>query len=670
MRNRRASSRARKTAGIAALAALVSLAFGLWRPKSALAGDAAPDWLRAAAQEKLPEYPKDTIAVVLLDEEQAVIKDNGDVESHVRRAFRILRPEGADRYRRVGVLFNNEMKISFLKAWTITANGSELSLKEKDAAERTVSSYEVFSDLREKIMEFPEAKPGSVVGYEYVQKQRPFTFDNVWSFQERVPVHRSRFVLQLPAGWEYSAQWANHSEQAPQELGNQYVWEVMDSPGIEIEPDMPPWPTIVGHMVIKYFPRDPAMRAKTIGTWNDIGTWYYSLIAPRRVVTPEIQKKVAELTASSPDLLGKIKALASYSQTQIRYAAIEVGIGGQQPHAAADVLAHGYGDCKDKATLLNTMLQVIGVEAYNVMISPYRGYVRQDFPMLIFEHSISAIRVPDGVPTQSLYAMVDDPKLGKLLFFDPTDPYVPLGYLPSSEQDGYALVVSQGGGELVRAPLLPASTNRLLRTGTLNLSETGSLDGTVLETRWGGPAEMRRAQLIGTEPKLRAKVFEEFLGASLNNFTLTHASIGNLEQYDQTLTLNYSFVSTGYAKSAGNLLIVQPRVIGTKGWNILAGKPRKYPIEFQEATRQDDVFDITLPKGYVVDELPNPVKTECAYGSYRSEMKIDGNVLHYKRTYEITDVMVPAQKLDEVKEFFHQIAADEHASAILRRANP
>jgi hypothetical protein len=134
--------------------------------------------------------------------------------------------------------------------------------------------------------------------------------------------------------------------------------------------------------------------------------------------------------------------------------------------------------------------------------------------------------------------------------------------------------------------------------------------------------------------------------------------------------LNYSFVSSGYAKSAGDLLIVQPRIVGTKGWNILAGKPRKYPIEFKEATRQDDLFDITLPKGYVVDELPKPVKAECPYGTYKSEVQVNGNVLHYKRTYEITEVVVPTQKLDEVKDFFHQIAADEHSSAILKRATP
>jgi len=660
----------RKSGTIIALLSVALTGFVVWHPKRVQAGDAAPDWLRAAAQEKLPEYPKETVAINLLDEEEEVVKDNGEVETHVREAYRILRPEGVNRYRKFGVTYNNDTKISFLKAWTITATGSELSIKEKDAAERSLTSYEVFSDLREKIMELPEVKPGSVVGYEYVQKQRPQTFDNIWSFQEGIPIHRSRFVLQLPPGWEYSVRWANHPEQQPVTAGNQYVWEVTDSPAIEIEPEMPPWPTIVAHMVIKYFPRDPGMRAKTTGTWNDIGAWYNSLIAPRRTITPEIQKKVAELTASSPDLLSKIKALAAYSQVQIRYAAIEVGIGGHQPHAAGDVLTHGYGDCKDKATLLNTMLQVIGVEAYNVMISPDRGYVRPDFPALIFGHSISAIRLPDGVPTQALYATVDSPKLGKLLFFDPTDSYVPLGYLPSSEQDSYALVVSQSGGELVRVPLLPASTNRLLRTGMLSVSETGSLEGTVQETRWGAPAESRRAELMGVEPKLRAKVFEEFLGATLNNFTLTHASIGNLEQYDQTLTLNYSFVSQGYAKSAGNLLILQPRVVGTKGWNILAGKPRKYPIEFQEATRQDDAFEITVPKGFVVDELPSPVKVQCAYGSYQSEMRVEGNLLHYKRTYEITDVMVPTQKLDEVKEFFHQIAADEHASAIFRRATP
>jgi hypothetical protein len=310
------------------------------------------------------------------------------------------------------------------------------------------------------------------------------------------------------------------------------------------------------------------------------------------------------------------------------------------------------------------------VESYYTLVETERGIVTPEFPSVRFNHVILAIKVPNDVRTESLYAMVNDPSLGRILFFDPTDTYVPLGYLPSSLQDNFGLVVGPEGGELLAMPLLPAATNRLLRTGKLNLSASGNLDGTVQETRWGQPAESRRAQLLEVAPKMRAKVFEDFLGSTLNDFTLTRATVNNLDHYDETLTVEYSFVSERYAKSAGNLLIMAPRVVGTKGSNILAGKPRKYPIEFGEATRQDDMFDITLPAGYVVDELPKPVKAECPYGSYKSEIEVSGNVLHYKRTYEITDVIVPTQKLDEVKDFFRQIAADEHSSAILKRENP
>ena len=120
---------------------------------------------------------------------------------------------------------------------------------------------------------------------------------------------------------------------------------------------------------------------------------------------------------------------------------------------------------------------------------------------------------------------------------------------------------------------------------------------------------------------------------------------------------------------AGNLLILRPRVIGNESWSILSGKPRKYPIEFQEAARLEDVFDITLPEGYVVDELPKGIDAECSYGSYKSQVQVNGNTLHYTRMYEIKDVYVPTKNLDEVKAFLSQIAADERASAVLRRVN-
>jgi len=521
-----------------------------------------------------------------------------------------------------------------------------------------------------KVLKFPSAEVGSVVGYELVQKQRPFIFDDVWDFQYTVPVRRSRFSLQLRPGWEFSTLWENHEEQKPQTPGaNQFQWEMADVPAVEVEPEMPPWEAVAGRMDVKYFPRDPAMRSKTSGSWNDIGAWESGLITPRRTLTPEITAKVAELTGGVQDPAEKIKALAAFAQGQIRYAAIEIGIGGHQPHAAGEVLAHKYGDCKDKATLLAAMLQVIGVDSYNVLINVRRGVISPEFPELRLNHEILAIRLPDRVPDAAFPDVVNHPKLGRLVFFDPTNEYVPLGSLPSYLQNNYGLVVTPGGGEIYRLPLLPASTNRLQRTAKLELSSTGKLTGEVHELRSGGLAVISREQYLEVPPAKRSTILERFLGSSLSNFAVTGASVENLEKYDENLTLDYKFVVEGYAKTAGNLLVLRPRVLGAKGSNLLSGKPRKYPIEFLEASQQDDDFEIALPSGYVVDELPVPVKAECAYGTYKSEVKMDGNKLHYKRTYEINDLIVPTQKLNEVRDFFHQIAVDEGSSAILRRSN-
>jgi hypothetical protein len=99
-------------------------------------------------------------------------------------------------------------------------------------------------------------------------------------------------------------------------------------------------------------------------------------------------------------------------------------------------------------------------------------------------------------------------------------------------------------------------------------------------------------------------------------------------------------------------------------------KPRIYPIEFQQATRQDDVFAIALPTGYVVDEIPKPVQADCEYATYHSEVDVTAGTLQYKRSYTIKSVIVPTQNLGEIRDFLRQIEADENASVVLRRSSP
>ena len=385
-----------------------------------------------------------------------------------------------------------------------------------------------------------------------------------------------------------------------------------------------------------------------------------------------LEGKVKELTANATTPLDKMRAITVWMQSQIRYFAIEIGIGGHQPHLASQVFANRYGDCKDKATLLSSMLKDVGIDSYYVIINADRGVVQgNDAAWDGFDHVILAIKLPAGVPTTGLFAAYQHPRLGALLFFDPTNELVPLGYIPSYLQANYAMLVTDQGGELVELPLLPPSTNRLLRTEQITLSGTGAVKGTVHEVRWGEPATSSREQIRDARAKNPgANVLESFLAPFVPGAELTQTKAENLDDIGQSLVMDYEFVAEGYAQSSGDLLLVRPRVVGEWSNMLLedTSKPRLYPVDLGATKLFSDIVEISLPAGYVVDDLPTPVKADYPFATYTSKVESDGSVLRYTRTLQVKAVLVPNEQLGDLKKFYEQIAEDESATAVLRRA--
>jgi hypothetical protein len=349
--------------------------------------------------------------------------------------------------------------------------------------------------------------------------------------------------------------------------------------------------------------------------------------------------------------------------------AIELGIGGFQPHPAADVFGHRYGDCKDKATLMAAMLNEIGVYSYYVVINAERGSITPDMPANDgFNHVILAIKLPAGLPEGSLVATMQHPRLGKLLFFDPTNELIPFGQIGGYLQENYGLLVTPSGGELVEVPRLPVALNTIRRTGNLTLDATGKLTGNINEMRLGDRASSERWRLLHvTNNADRIKPIETLLAGSLSNFRILKASILNLQHTDQPFGFDYSFEALNYAKNAGDLLLVRPRVLGVKSQGIMeTSEPRQFPIEFEGPVQDTDVFQITLPPGYSVDDLPPPVDADFGFASYHSKTELKGNVIGYTRTFEIKDLSVPVSKSDDLKKFYRIIATDERNTAVLK----
>ena len=648
-------------------AALCTLA----APRSAQAGD-APQWMHAAALAPLPAHDEKTNTVLLYEERAVNVQSLDKIKTRVRVVYKILRPSGRD-YGVAAVSFNAHRKINGLRGWCIPTQGKDYEVKDKEAIEVSlpkVVGSELISDVKDKLLQIPAPDPGNVVGYEYEEDEQPMVLQDVWMFQREIPGRELHYSLQVPAGWEYKASWINYSETKPTQGGNnQWEWSVSDVKAIRKEAEMPPIEGIAGQMIVSFFPPGGAA-ANGFGSWLEMGNWYRNLTNGRRDASPEIKQQVTTLTASASTPLDKMRALARFVQHDIRYVAIELGIGGFQPHAAPEVFSHRYGDCKDKATLLSAMLSQIGVESFYVVINSERGSVTPETPANYgsFDHAVIAIKLPANVSDPSLIATVQHPRLGRILYFDPTNELTPFGEIGGYLQANYGLLVTSDGGELVELPRQPSAMNSIQRTGKLTLDPAGTLKGEVSEIRVGDRAWSERARLrTVTKSADQIKPIEDLLAGSLSLFTIRKATVENLNQTDQPFGFQYTFEAQNYAKNAGGLLLVRPRVLGVKSSGILETKePRQFAIEFEGPSRDTDSFEITIPEGYVVDDVPPAINAEYSFASYHAKTEISGNVIHYSRTLEVKELSVPVTHADDLKRFYRIVAGDERNTVVLK----
>lgn len=652
---------------------LIAFALGCCLHGSIACAADAPAWLHDLVNAPLPAHDDETDAVLLYSESVLTVQAPGKYKRLDRKAYRILRKDG-DEYGIVRAWFDSQTRITAMRGWCIPMSGKDYTVKERDIMEAGlpgIEGGELVVDIHTKILSIPAATPGSTIGFEVEQELRPYTMADEWEFQETVPVRESRFSIQLPPGWSHQVYWLNHSEVQPTTSGaGQSSWIVRDVKPVRLENSMPPWRGIAAKMVVSLQPPDAQQGG--FRSWQEMGTWYERLTQGRRNASPQIKQMVQQLTAPAATPLAKMQALSAFVQRDIRYVAIELGIGGWQPHTAAETFEHRYGDCKDKVTLLSSMLAEAGIESHYVIINTERGSVSAATPPNMgFNHVILAIVLPDGVDLTSLTTRMKHPKLGNVLFFDPTSTLVPLGQLPGALQANYGVLVARDGGELLQLPLSPTTMNGVQRTAKLELDDSGLLRGEVVE-RWAGDgAAMKRYELRAARLDVdQIKPVESMLSHSLGTFQITRAAVRNLKFYDRPFEWNYSLEVDHYSKNAGDLLLVRPRVFGSHSSGLLETREaREHPIEFDAPERNTDVFEITLPAGYSVEELPPPVNEELGFATYQSASEVAGRVLRYTRTFEIREVSVPVAKAKDLRQLYRVIANDERMSAVFKKGS-
>lgn len=634
----------------------------------------APQWLVDAARLPVPDHTPETSAVVLLEEQNTRVGLDGSILVTGRRAIKILRPGGVEEAGRLALASAYDSEIRAMTGWNVTEGRKTVKVTMKDAVETGLAPDTLYSDINIKILPIPGAEAGSVVGFEWEEERKPPSLEDVFAFQGGFPTVRARYSVTLPAGWTMDPFWVNWKpEEGRPGTGPapSMAWEITDIPAIEKEPMMPERRALAGRLAVRIRPRVQDRRC--FSSWAELGAWYEALSRECRVPTAAVAEKARGLTAGALDTLSRLRALAVFVQKEIRYVAIEIGIGGFKPHPAASVLANRYGDCKDKATLLASLLESIGVASHYVIVHAARGNLTASSPVSLysFNHAVLAVRLPDDVSGEGLPALVVHPKLGRLLVFDPTSPYTPIGRLPFYLQGNTALLVADGGGELISLPMPAAEDNLLDRRGRFTLQADGTLDGQIQETRRGTLADATRHALRSSTSAERAKFIETFLANFFAGFTLLTSDIKDLDDNTRDLLLSYDFKVPNYAKAAGGMMIVRPRIVGDKREKLETNdsRPRRYPLDFGGTSEQRDEFTIELPEGSRVEGLPPAVDLDPGFALYKSRTEDRGRTLVYRREYRLLQPVLPAGRFDEALRFFRAMDADQRQSVLLKKTN-
>ncbi|HEY0658001.1 MAG TPA: transglutaminase-like domain-containing protein, partial [Pyrinomonadaceae bacterium] len=383
------------------------------------------------------------------------------------------------------------------------------------------------------------------------------------------------------------------------------------------------------------------------------------------VIDDAVAAKARDLTANAKTELEKIRAIGSYVQN-LQYISIDIGVGhgnGYRPRSSSLVMARGYGDCKDKANLMRAMLKTLKIEAYPIAIfSGDPTFVRAEWASpQQFNHCIIAVKVSDETKTPTI---INDAKLGRLLIFDATDSYTPVGDLPDYLQGSMALIIAGDNGGLSKMPITPPESDLLERNIEATLSETGAIKGVIRERANGQTSTSFRRELSTLSASDYRKAIEGWLTRGATGAQLVNVTSKD-RQGEAGFDLDVEFSAPFYGQLMQNrLLVFKPVIVGRRNGVVLSEQKRNHPISLDSNSMKETIV-FNLPQGFIVDEMPDAISLETPFGKYSTKYEIKDGKLYFSRSLTTIRTNIPVEKYGSVKDFYSKILAAEQSPVVL-----
>lgn len=371
--------------------------------------------------------------------------------------------------------------------------------------------------------------------------------------------------------------------------GSALVWELQSPVSFRWEPLQPYYDQFL-----------PWVQLGTVGAdWQTVGAEYLAKIEDK-LDTSAVAERAARLVDGVASTARKVEILSAYVQDEIHYEAIEFGRRAYIPKTARETMRDRYGDCKDHAVLLYTMLEAVGIDAALALVNLQQTVIPELPNTDQFNHVIVTVPTDNG-----------------RVFIDTTDKDMRLGQLaPRSMAGNYALVLGESS-ELLKIPDYESGLTGLNIDRVVEPGKDGYIKVTETAQFTGYQAAELRGQLRSIETSEMQSSLQRWVAARYSDAELIDHFVENVfdASYDLILEIQYTLP----LETDGTFDV--PGFLEAYYLEYDRVADRRFPFEFFYPLRVSATTSVKYPSGRRLDVVTKkPHAGESRFGNWRREV--------------------------------------------------
>ncbi len=586
-------------------------------------------------------------AVILLLENKIEIKNKNSAVSTEQVVIKLMKKNSdAKKFLYRGGFCRS---IKTIKARTIKADGSTLELNKNKILE--ISGFDpnsIYSDVKTKTFTLEDARAGDILEVQTVWQVNNILFCNMADFRRSIPILKRRLIVKAPESIkiEYKTTGFDNppAYSVKKERGKtNYLWEMNNISAFKNEKGVRSLMEYAP-MIFLYFRVEHDLGVRLdLSSWDGVARWYRRLTEESKKGKSKVKAIVKNLGLDAMPKDQAVRKAYDYVRSNIRYVSIKLGIGGYKPHDADDVAKYKYGDCKDKATLLNSILEELEIKAFYVLVrSKPMISLPEDEPSIYFNHVISAVEFA-----------------GRREYMDPTCSECIYGELPPTDEGAFALLVGSDRGEPVHLPRSDLSTNWMIDSLSLEVDSSGEAGFTFRRSAHG----FYRHYDINYFEKHKARgvkaLVQDYFFSPGFGVVVDTAYVSMPEESGDSFELKSSGIIKRLSKREMEYIILNPHVLPIMSLVLEHDTSRAYPYFLGVSRIHEQKIHIRYPSSWILagalDDMSLSIggfSYECKTEASKGDLMIQSRILN-------SQTAVPAEEYGDFYEMCGKIAANE-----------